>query len=709
MTPCSRMFTRGLGTGYLPRIMLPLLLLAPLLSACGEDPEVPVPVLAATADGDGVLVMAPPDADLARLREHAARGGAATPGVRLQWKDDDGSWWEVMGPAGQALQQGAVYHVPADTLRDSIDRDFRFVVGALRGPLVRPADAAGADLQLTAPADVVVGSDVLVPTLSLPASPFAAGPGAVALAVDLTTTDGLESGWLSDRCGADVDLTDCWQDDEASVAIPDLAASLDLPAFRPVHDLPGTLSLSATVTVDAVGTDGLLAPVVLARAATSSLPSTGRRQYWGDLHAHSNLSHDGCEKPDDRCDHRGEAAGADFFDNARDNRLDFAAITDHAEWSRYYPDGLGGDWVDIWASQNELAEASDAHDLVTLVGYEWTNKRDKPTRTETPYEGGHKTVILRDLWVDEDFRIGATDGTASTTKGGLSAYTLGDNPQTTDPRVLFDLLDDAAATHGSTPVLTFFHHPAVEKPQGMDWANPINIPDSRYERLIEVYSEHGSSECSDRDQEECDWMVNDESFAYLVRGTVQYALAQGFRLGFVAGTDCHDARPGSIDDGPSTHGNPGAGSGAELNEQFAPGGVTAVLVPGDLDRDRLFDALMDRATFATSGPRPVVRVLATDAQGRAWLPGEVVPADAGDLQLRAIIEATGTSAVRGIRLVDASGQVLETATGDRLTTTLRPGTFDAVYLRVLFDDEADTQASDGEQRVWISPFFSEGP
>ena len=62
---------------------------------------------------------------------------------------------------------------------------------------------------------------------------------------------------------------------------------------------------------------------------------------WGDLHAHSNLSMDGCEDVDQNCSERGSTPAEDFFDQARSHALDFAALTDHAEYVTYRPDGAG--------------------------------------------------------------------------------------------------------------------------------------------------------------------------------------------------------------------------------------------------------------------------------------------------------------------------------------------------------------------------------
>jgi hypothetical protein len=69
------------------------------------------------------------------------------------------------------------------------------------------------------------------------------------------------------------------------------------------------------------------------------------------------------------------------------------------------------------------------------------------------------------------------------------------------------------------------------------------------EHLVEISSEHGVGECVDPNAADCAWRVN-SSVEYVPEGAVQNALGLGHRLGFLAGTDSHDARPGSVDDGP---------------------------------------------------------------------------------------------------------------------------------------------------------------
>ncbi|NOY27322.1 MAG: hypothetical protein GXP62_15755, partial [Oligoflexia bacterium] len=100
---------------------------------------------------------------------------------------------------------------------------------------------------------------------------------------------------------------------------------------------------------------------------------------------------------------------------------------------------------------------------------------------------------------------------------------------------------------------------------------------------MEIYSEHGSSECWDDSLEGCGWAFNTAQ-GYHPQGSIQAALDHGYQLGFVAGTDSHDGRPGSIEDGPShvAHWRDGLEGGPQV--QFTGGGVTGLLVTQPLDR-----------------------------------------------------------------------------------------------------------------------------
>src|SRR5687768_2247265 len=80
---------------------------------------------------------------------------------------------------------------------------------------------------------------------------------------------------------------------------------------------------------------------------TGTPPDAPVRVAWGDVHNHTNLSQDGCEDSEAACGPDSFLPGEAVFANAQANGLDFAAMTDHAEFSRYQRDADAVD-LDVW-------------------------------------------------------------------------------------------------------------------------------------------------------------------------------------------------------------------------------------------------------------------------------------------------------------------------------------------------------------------------
>lgn len=161
----------------------------------------------------------------------------------------------------------------------------------------------------------------------------------------------------------------------------------------------------------------------------------------------------------------------------------------------------------------------------------------------------------------------------------------------------------------------------------------------RYQTLVEIFQHKGSSECAP-DQE-----LGDPScqFEYIagsavlkalglegsdpkstqrnVAGYVRNGLGSGLlyavkqrqnplAMGFTGSTDTHNASPGSVRESswPGHTGGTDATAAKRLKAgSFNPGGVTGVWAEQN-SRESIFAALKRRETYATSGPRMVVRM-----------------------------------------------------------------------------------------------------
>jgi hypothetical protein len=629
----------------------PRCLITAALWLTGCRPDLPAPGVLAT--GEGVLVWV----------------AAEAPGLRAQERVPGG--WESLDVEAVAWAGGAYWWLSGG----DPDTSYRLIEGRDAGPEASPEPL---DFALTTTPEH--GGALAGEALGLAiAATFPELPLEVSLDLDGTP--------LSPSCLADATLAECTGSDaerlSAEAGVFTWAQGLSDVATEPrLHVVGATLSLGG----QALGTSDAV------------LLFAGRRLVWGDLHAHSGLSHDGCEEVGDDCRPRGDEPGEDFFARASDAALDFVAMTEHAEYLTYLPEDDGPE-VSIWEAEQQRVQ--DAEGLVALLGYEWTFVRPGLV-------GGHKTVLLEEVSSCASRRIGAGVSEPSTDLPGGGRF-MDMNPEVVlSNRALWDALDAAQGTcPGSGRAVTFAHHPAWTPPEMVDWTDPVNTPDPDFEPVVEIHSEHASSECADLSAEGCDWgLATEPTRIHYPEGAVQTALAQGYRLGFVGGTDGHDARPGSIDDGPSCTSRMTDTDDDGIEDTFIcheqGGALTGVYTAADtLSRGALLDALFARETAATSGPRLPLRIVLRDGDGAVRLPGAA--AAAGDV---AVYIALGEEDLDGLEFIEAALLAPDNHTiawTDTLPAILDVSLQDntTAYLRLrLWDPDAEA-----EQRIWLSPWF----
>jgi hypothetical protein len=234
------------------------------------------------------------------------------------------------------------------------------------------------------------------------------------------------------------------------------------------------------------------------------------------------------------------------------------------------------------------------------------------------------------------------------------------DPSYETPQRLWQALEGRAA-------LTFAHHSAGG-PIAVNWAIP---PDPRFEPVTEIASVHGSSESPDTPSPIYDAVAGN---------WVRDALARGYRLGFVGSGDSHDGHPG-------------------LAHLASPTGGLAAILCEERTREAVLAALRARRTYATNGPRILLR----GALGPHPMGTVARVAQGASLDEPLFVHAIGTGPIARVELV-RSGEVvdgvdvegrLEVAL-ERPVEDLRAGEY--VYVRVVQEDGG---------AAWSSPVFLE--
>jgi len=277
-----------------------------------------------------------------------------------------------------------------------------------------------------------------------------------------------------------------------------------------------------------------------------SIVSNDYQLYVGDLHAHDFLS---------------EAEG--YTDEVyrwaiEDKRLNFLSVV---------PQSHGWHDNETWTVTKYMNERFLREgEFVTFLGFEWQHT-------------GYGDKVIHFL-------------------GGDQPYLPTDDPRYSCPAGLYEALHKSDA-------FVISHHTAY--PPG-NWcpATDFDVIDTDIERVVEIWSMHGSSE---------GYSANDRPLRDMdSRYTVMEALRKGLRLGFVAGSDTHSGRPG--------------GSAKEPLGYW--GGLTAVWAK-ELTRRSIFEAILARRTYALTRARIVLRMTVNDA----WMGSELPASDTARIRIEA--------------------------------------------------------------------------
>ena len=302
--------------------------------------------------------------------------------------------------------------------------------------------------------------------------------------------------------------------------------------------------------------------------------------YWGELHNHSTLSRDGIGNLS--YDYAEHVAGLDFF-----------SATEHSS----QVSDIHGINVEEWQMLKDCVESKHkTGDFVTFLGFETSYKSPS----------GHYNMIFNHQ-----------DASALTSIDRM--------PKSEYPGILsvWQELDNLSS---DIDALTIPHHcgknffsptPPVETTTfGGSYKN------SKYKRLLEVYSMHGSSEYYDPSHDLS--YENMFSNSNSVNGPhyAQDAWAIGEKLGLIACSDNH------------------LGLVSQNNE-----GVFAVKAD-QLDRNSVFEALKNRQTYATTGEKMIIDFKIDNQEM-----GSVIEYTGSDIPLEITYDVTGTDDLASIEIL----------------------------------------------------------
>lgn len=369
--------------------------------------------------------------------------------------------------------------------------------------------------------------------------------------------------------------------------------------------------------------------------------SMSKNVYWGDLHRHSEFSGDGHGKVEDH------------MKKAFDEKLDFLVITDHAI---LVEDPLERAFFDVniknhrdrsiqdlnpkgASSLKSSLEKGDLQELHRLSEERWKEIKKK---VDAFNQKGTFITLPAYEW-------------ASAKWGDRNICYEGDGKLITPSSLseLFEQLSDYKA-------LIIPHHPGYSRGRrGCFW----KVHDQKHERLIEIYSQHGSSEKVNSNPSP----LHNIGMGTNVGNSVQDALNLGLKVGFVGGSDGH-----------------------RVEDRYVLTGVFAE----KLSRKSIFEALWERRCFATTGERITIKFSINGFGMGSIISLDTHPSIKGNVK--------GTGKIERIEVVK-NGEVLQEIKGEseeldfRYEDKERPERPDNYYyLRVI--------QRDGEM-AWSSPIW----
>ncbi len=397
--------------------------------------------------------------------------------------------------------------------------------------------------------------------------------------------------------------------------------------------------------------------------------------YLGDMHAHTGASGDGGSSDLGTC--TGDCGSVvDLISIARANGLDYLAITDHSNGEFSASD------ADYGAVQADVLLAHDpTGGFITIPSAEL--KLEYADGSDL----GHKNIFF---FSDDDSTLGTlqrTDLVPSTAATDSLVWSCSD---------LWIWASDLRNDFGD--LLLIPHHTSALLPMATDWDCHSDL----YTPVTETYSIHGNSIMRSPE-------FDPQHHGEIPRGSVHDALDEtryGLRLGFIAGSDSHDTRPGGICERAGPNGD---------DVPYGGGLAMAMLPEGtEYTRAALYDAYMARQVYGTSGPM-LPATVEWSALGRSLGGmGEEISVPSGPhLRVTVRVRPQDVPHVTKVVLVDSRSNETELYTPlpgvwmQNLHPAMVP---DWAYVRIHVDGDSwwgigacDDGGDSAEERVWLSP------
>jgi hypothetical protein len=367
--------------------------------------------------------------------------------------------------------------------------------------------------------------------------------------------------------------------------------------------------------------------------------------YWGDTHIHTREFSDGM------------GTGTDAFHYAKNVVLhDFAALGDHLnQRSNTFMEGRKEISYPynkaIWESLIDLCCEWTDKKFTAIPAYEWSGRNyyvTNATKAKSPYESISDKVMLFPLESAKDAPL-----VDYSSKEGCFQHQL------------YDALRDEECT--------IISHTPISYVMGTSWTEV----DNAMEKVVEIYSSHGSSESMKGNYRP---LVNNKK-----KGSVIWALNNGFRFGFIGGGDDHYSHPGC----PVRQ--------YKMKNlvpilRYKPG--IAAIFSDQLNSKNLIQSLNQRKCYATTGERMWLKIKIDSA-----LMGQTIEVNKSPI---IIVTVCGTNKLESVELLkDGNVVAIRVPTNDRVKFAfedidLKKGDTAYFYARA-------TQF-DGE-RGWSSPIW----